>query len=133
MGIGVLTMDQVLRGAVDPQFGAPVHYYALIAFVALDFVFAAVAFFKPGIGLAVAGKWSLFRIILQIADVSQAHSYMFRYREFIDYLFNPMSSLSVSLGNPPGVPGAYIDLILLFELIIIIVWKKTPKASSNPN
>ena len=126
LGILLLDMDQVLRGAIDPMVGVPLHYYALIVFVVLDFVFAAVAFAKPVKGLTLAGGWSLLRIIIQIADLSQAHAYMFRYTQFADYLFNPMSSLSTSSGNPPGVPAVFIDLILLFELIVVILWKKGP-------
>ena len=125
LGIGILSMDQVLRGATDPMLnGIPVHYYALMLFVVLDFIFAGVAFAKPERGLALAGGWSLLRIILQLADLSQAHAYMFRYTQFADYLFNPASPLSTSLGNPPGVPAIFIDLILLFELVIVILWKK---------
>jgi len=126
LGIGILSMDQVLRGAIDPTAGVPLHYYALIVFVVLDFIFAGVAFAKPVKGLALAGGWSLLRIIIQIADLSQAHAYYFRYTQFADYLFNPMSSLSTSLGNPPGVPAVFIDLILLFELIVVILWKRSP-------
>lgn len=126
LGIGLLSLDQVLRGAVDPMVGVPLHYYALIVFVVLDFIFAGLAFAKPMKGLALAGGWSLLRIIIQIADLSQAHAYMFRYTQFADYLFNPMSSLSTSFGNPPGVPAVFIDLILLFELIVVILWKKGP-------
>jgi hypothetical protein len=131
LGIGILSMDQVLRGAIDPTSGVPLHYYALIVFVVLDFVFAGVAFAKPTKGLALAAGWSLLRIIIQLADLSQAHTYMFRYTQFADYLFNPTSSLSTSFGNPPGVPAIFIDLILLFELIIVMLWKKGSSSSKS--
>ena len=124
-------MDQALRGAIDAMVDIPLHYYALMVFVVLDFIFAGVAFAKPVKGLALAGGWSLLRIIIQIADLFQAHAYMMRYTQFADYLFNPMSSLSTSFGNPPGVPAVFLDPILLFELIVVILWMKGPSAATK--
>jgi hypothetical protein len=118
LGIVILALDQVLRGA-------PMHYYALIAFVIVDFAAAGLALAKPGkTAFTVAGGWAGLRILLQIADLSQAHLYQFRYTQFADYLFNPMSSLSSSLGNPLGIPGAAIDLIVILEIIVAaLAWK----------
>jgi hypothetical protein len=85
-GIVILSLDQVLRGA-------PTHYYALIAFVIIDLLATGFAFAKPGkTACIVAGGWAGLRILLQLADLSQAHLYKFRYTQFADYLFNPMSS-----------------------------------------
>ena len=117
LGIVILGLDQVLRGA-------PMHYYALVIFVIIDFVAAVFALVKPGkTALTVAGGWAGLRLLLQIADLSQAQVYQFTFTQFADYLFNPMSALSTSLGNPAGVPGAVIDLIVILEVIIVmLVW-----------
>lgn len=115
LGVIVLAVDQVLRGA-------PQHLYALVVFVIIDFILAGYVLAKPlKMSFTFAAVWSVIRIILQLADISQAHLYEFRYREFADYLFNPFSSWPTTLGNLPGVPSALIDLIVLFEIIVIIV------------
>lgn len=115
LGVIILALDQVLRGA-------PPHMYALALFVIIDFTLAGYLLAKPSrMSFTLAAASSLLRIILQVADVSQAHLYQFRYREFADYLFNPFSSWPATLGNPPGVPAALIDLILLFEVIVVAV------------
>jgi len=115
LGIVTLALDQVLRGA-------SMHYYALVIFVIIDFVAAGFALVKPGkTALTVAGGWAGLRILLQIADLSQAQVYQFTYTQFADYLFNPMSALSSSLGNPAGIPGAAIDLIVILEVIVVIL------------
>ena len=54
-----------------------------------------------------------------------------RYRDFADYLFNPVSSIATSAGNPMGVPGALIDLIILFELVVIVVAWSARSASQK--
>ncbi|MGA2971759.1 MAG: hypothetical protein ABSE39_03930 [Candidatus Bathyarchaeia archaeon] len=42
-----------------------------------------------------------------------------------------VSGLAVSLGNPPGVPGALIDLILALEIAVFAVaWKGRPVAGT---
>ena len=118
LGILILAFDRVLAES------APLHLYALVSFVAIDFLLAAVVLAKPSkmIFTATAG-WSILRIILQIADVSQVHQpgFEMRYREFADYLFNPVSSIGTSAGNPTGVPGALMDLTVLFEIIVIVI------------
>ena len=119
LGIAILGTDNVLRS------GAPMHYYALIVFVIVDFIVGAFVLTKgtrPALLVAIA--WSILRIVLQIADLSQASVYQFSsYAQFADYLFKPTSGMAVSLGNPPGVPGALIDLIIVFELAVIaIAW-----------
>lgn len=120
LGLLILGTDNVLRA------GAPAHYYALVAFVILDFaigIFVMTKHTKTGFSIAIA--WSLLRIILQFADITQASVYQFSsYGQFADYLFNPGSGLAVSLGNPPGIPAAPIDLILMLEIAVIAVaWK----------
>jgi hypothetical protein len=120
LGLTILGWDSVLRT------GAPVHYYALIGFVTVDIAIGAFVMTKPTkTAFTIAIAWSLLRIILQIADISQASAYQFAsYGQFADYLFNPASGLAVSLGNPPGVPAALIDLILILEIAVIAVASK---------
>ncbi len=120
LGIILLSLDSVLRS------GAPTHYYTLVLFVIVDIVIAIFVIAKSTpMGFTLALGWSLLRILLQVADVSQASVYQFSsYGQFADYLFNPTSSLSTSLGNPPGVPAALIDLILIFEVAVVaLAWK----------
>jgi hypothetical protein len=119
MGIGLLALDNVLRTAA-------LHYYVLIAFVIVDIAVAIYVLARPvKMTFWIAILWCIVRIILQFADLSQASVYQFSgYGQFADYLFNPVSNLSVSLGNPLGVPGLLIDIILILELAVIaIAWR----------
>ncbi len=121
LGIALLALDNVLRTY------AIVHYYALIAFVVVDITVGIYVLARPGkMVFLVAMIWCIVRIILQFADLSQASVYQFAsYGQFADYLFNPTSSVSVSFGNPPGVPGLLIDLILILEIAVIgIAWSR---------
>jgi hypothetical protein len=115
LGVIILALDQVLRGV-------PLHMYSLVVFVIIDFILAGYVLAKPSrMPFTLAAAWSLIRVVLQVADVSQAHLFQFRYREFADYLFNPFSSWPATLGNPPGVPATLIDLIVLSEIIVVAV------------
>ena len=110
LGIVILTADKILPLV-------PMHYYALIAFVIVDFVVAGFVFMKPSkMSFTLAAGWSLLRILIQIADVSQAHApgIGMRYTAFASYLFNPVGATPP---NTMGVPGALIDLIILLEII----------------
>jgi hypothetical protein len=120
LGIALLGLDNVLRTY------ATLHYYALIAFVVVDIAVGIYVVARPvKMVFSIAITWCIVRIILQFADLSQASAYQFSsYGQFADYLFNPASSLSVSFGNPLGVPGLLIDLILMLELAVIaITWR----------
>jgi len=120
LGIALLALDNVLRTF------ATLHYYALLAFVVVDIAVGIYVLARPvKMVFSIAIIWCVLRVILQFADVSQASVYRFSsYGQFADYLFNPASSLSVSFGNPPGVPGLLIDLTLILELAVIaIAWK----------
>jgi hypothetical protein len=120
LGIVLLALDNVLRTS------AILHYYSLVAFVIVDVAIGIYILARPGkMVLSIAIIWCVVRIILQFADLSQASVYQFSsYGQFADYLFNPTSSLSISLGNPAGVPGLLIDLILILELAVIaIAWR----------
>lgn len=116
-GIGILGLDQVL------QKYAPMHYYGLIVLVIIDLVVGFLLSAKPmRTYLTLAMVWSIVRIIIQIADVSQAQASGFSgYGQFAAYLFNPMSSVSVQLGNLPGIPAALIDLIILLDIVVAVV------------
>ncbi len=123
LGLAILSFDNVLRT------GAPAHFYTLVGFVILDFAVGILVVARPTkTAFSIVIGWCLLRIILQIADISQASVYQFSsYVQFADYLFNPASGLAVSLGNPPGVPAALIDLILALEIAVIAVaWKGRP-------
>ena len=120
LGIALLIEDNVLRT------GAVLHYYALITFVALDVMIGIAILAKPTMTtFSIAMGWVLLRIIVQFADLSQASVYQFaNYAQFADYLFNPASGVSASFGNPPGVPGTLIDIIVLSEIVVLaIAWK----------
>jgi len=128
LGLILLGLDNVLRT------GSPTHYLILILFVIVDFaigIFVVVKPIKSAFWIAVG--WNVLRITLQIADISQASTYQFsNYGQFADYLFNPASTISVSLGNPPGVPGFIIDLILILEaVVIVLVWRRRHELGAN--
>lgn len=118
LGLVILFTDQILRGATD-------HFYALIFFVIVDFVLSGLVIAKPGRTIfKLAAVWCALRIMLQLALISQAPLYQFTYAQFADYLFNPVSSLSSSLGNPTGIPGAVIDLLTALQVVTTAVaWK----------
>jgi len=109
LGIVILAADKILPLV-------PMHYYALVAFVIVDFVVAAFVFMKPSkMSFTLVAGWSLLRIVIQIADVSQASSVGIpSYADFASYLFNPIGATPP---NAMGVPGALIDLIILLEII----------------
>ena len=116
LGIVILALDTVLRA------GAPPHYYALIVFVISDFVLGALAFRTPKSMLVrLAIVWSVLRILIQLGDVYLAPMYQFTYAQFADYLFNPLSSLPASLGNPAGIPPIPIDLILIIDIAVLFM------------
>ncbi len=115
LGIVILALDQVLRS------GAPTHYYTLIGFVVIDFLLGALAFPMPrNLLVKLAVVWSVLRILIQLGDIIQGPVYQFTYAQFADYLFNPMSSLPASLGNPAGIPPIPIDLILIIDIAVLV-------------
>ncbi len=115
LGIVLLALDQVLRS------GAPTHYYALIGFVVIDFLLGGLAFPMPrSLLVRLAAVWSVLRILIQIGDIYLGPMFQFTYAQFADYLFNPLSSLPASLGNPPGIPPIPIDLILVIDIAVLI-------------
>jgi hypothetical protein len=116
LGALILTFDRILWET------APVHVYALIIFVIIDFAAGAFVFAKPlGMTFALAGVWSAARLVIQIGDILLGPSFGLAYVQFAGYLFNPAN---VNPPNPTGIPGALIDLILILEIIVIwVTWK----------
>ena len=115
LGIVILTLDSVLRTYVAQ------HYDALIGFVIIDFLVGALCFPMPQkLMLKVAAIWSTLRILIQLGDVMLAPMFQFTYAQFADYLFNPLSPLPASSGNPPGIPPVPIDLILICDIAILL-------------
>jgi len=103
LGAVIVVFDSVLREY------APLHFSALIIFVLVDFSLAALTFISPSKRtFTLAMVWSVLRITLLIADVQQGVSF--------NYLFNPFN---VVADNPPGIPGAVMDLMLLIQIIVI--------------
>jgi len=110
-GIIILSTDQILRESLGGQ-----HWYGLLAFVIIDFAVAAYVVSKPsGTSLMFSAVWSILRIVIQLADVATAPMSQMSYGDFANYLFNPTI---ITSPNPPGVPAALIDLILILEIVV---------------
>ena len=111
-GIIILSTDQILRESLGGQ-----HWYGLLAFVIIDFAVAAYVVSKPsGSSLTFGAVWSILRIVIQLADVATAPMSQMSYGDFANYLFNPTI---ITSPNPPGVPAALIDLILILEIVVV--------------
>jgi len=122
LGIGILATDQLIREALGGR-----HFYALIVLVIIDFVIAGYVFAKPSsTAFTAAAGWSLLRIIMQFADLYFAAEIGISYGDFANYLFNPTLT---SPPNPTGVPGAFIDLILVLELAVLAIALKARKSA----
>jgi len=70
--------------------------------------------------LKVAAVWVVVRIVIQVGDIYLGQMFQFTYSQFADYLFNPLSPVSGSLGNPTGIPAVPIDLILICDIIVLL-------------
>jgi hypothetical protein len=125
LGIALLGLDRILWESLAGR-----HAYALIAFVIVDFAVAAYVITKPGkMALTIAALWSAFRVVLQFANLYSANEMGLTYAQFATYLFNP---LIVQAGNPPGVPAALLDLIMLLEVIVVLMsWKGRSAAQTG--
>jgi hypothetical protein len=111
LGVVILSADQILRESLGGQ-----HWYGLLAFVIIDFAVAAYVLSKPsGASLTFGAVWSILRIVIQLADVATAPMSQMSYGDFANYLFNPTI---ITSPNPPGVPAALIDLILIMEIVV---------------
>lgn len=115
LGVVLLGLDQVVRTYASQ------HYDALILFVVIDFLVGTLAFPMPEkLMLKVAALWSALRILIQLSDVMLGPMFQFSYAQFADYLFNPVSPLPGSFGNPSGIPSVPIDLILLCDTAVLL-------------
>ena len=109
LGIIMLATDQILRDSLSGQ-----HWDALAVFVIIDLAVAVYVVVKRSrTGLTLGAAWSILRIIIQLADVVIAPTLQMSYGDFANYLFNPTL---ITSPNPPGVPAALIDLIIILEL-----------------
>ena len=117
LGIVLLGLDRILWESLSGS-----HAYTLIAFVTVDFALVAYVFAKPGkTALTAVAVWSALRILLQIANLYSANEIGLTYVQFANYLFNP---LILQAGNPPGVPAAPLDLIIILEAIAVLIsWR----------
>lgn len=113
LGVVLLSMDQIIW-----QF-MPSHAYALIIFVVIDFALAGLIVAKPSkLTFTLLVAWSVLRILLLVADVATNDNPA----SFANYLFNPTSH---DAPNPAGIPGLFIDLMVILELIVIwISWTR---------
>jgi hypothetical protein len=125
LGMVLLALDKALMGV-------QLHYYALVGFVIIDLIVGILALAKHTTGVArLAGAWAALRILIQIADISQAPNFQISYAGFADYLFNPLSSLPQTFGNMPGIPAVIIDLILIIDLIVLVMVFRAPKKTAS--
>jgi hypothetical protein len=112
LGVIILATDQILRTSLGG-----LHWYGLVGMVVVDFAVAIFVKMKPTrMGLTIAAAWAILRVLLQLGDVTSAPSLQMGYGDFANYLFNPTL---VTSPNPPGVPAALIDLIIILELIVV--------------
>ena len=118
LGVVLLVLDASLKEY------APTHEAALIAFIIVDLVLAGTVYTKPTkmvYGLVAA--WSILRIVIQIGDIMLAPSLGFGYADFANYLFNPLN-MNVGGDNPPGVPGAVLDRIVVLQIVTAyLAWR----------
>jgi len=125
LGIVILGTDRILWESLSGR-----HAYALIAFVIMDFAVATYIIAKADkTAFAVAAGWSAFRVVAQLANIYSAIEIGLTYAQFADYLFNPMV---IQPGNPPGVPAALLDLIIILEVIVVgVSWKGRSSAQAS--
>ena len=116
LGIVILATDRILW-----ESASGTHAYGLIVFVVLDLAVAVYVFAKPSkMSFTLAAAWAILRIVIQIGDVALAPQVGLGYADFANYLFNPTLTTAP---NPPGVPGALIDLIMILEIVVIgVAW-----------
>ena len=92
------------------------HAYGLVAFVFIDFIIALLLLTRPSkMAFTAAAAWSILRIVIQVADVYFGPIGV-SYGDFANYLFNPTI---VTAPNPPGIPAALIDLIIIMQVIVV--------------
>ena len=93
------------------------HAYGLVGFVIIDFIIALLLLSRPSkMAFTAAAAWSILRIVIQVADVYFGPAIGLSYSDFANYLFNPTI---VTAPNPPGIPAALIDLIIIIQVIVV--------------
>jgi hypothetical protein len=108
----ILATDKILWESVSVT-----HAYGLIAFVIIDFIIAVLLLTRPSnMAFTAAAAWSILRIVIQIADVYFGPAIGLSYGDFANYLFNPTI---VTAPNPPGIPAALLDLIIIMQVIVV--------------
>jgi len=124
--LGIVALLGVILLAVDASLKeyAPTHEGALIVFIIIDLILAGTVYFKPSkMIFGIVAAWSILRIILQIGDIALAPSMGFDYAGFANYLFNPLN-MNQGGDNAPGVPGVFLDLMILLQIITAyLAWK----------
>lgn len=135
--LGITALLGVVLLAVDPTLReyAPINEAALVVFIIIDLILAGIVYLKPSrttFNLVVG--WSILRIIMQIGDIAtlpflqgrsllQGPEPVFGYADFANYLFNPLNMNHFG-NNPPGVPGVFLDLMILLQIVTAyLAWK----------
>ena len=96
---------------------AGTHAYGLVGFVIIDFIIAVLLLTRPSkMAFTAAAAWSILRIVFQVADVYFGPAIGLSYGDFANYLFNPTM---MTAPNPPGIPAALIDLIIIIQVIVV--------------
>ena len=111
LGIGVLSLDQVLWKAAAAQ-----RAYPLIGFVIIDLVLAGLVFAKR-LGFSPVLIWSALRLTLNLGVITTLPPPA--YAAFASYLFNPADTQGVGAGNPAGIPAVPLDLMVITFVILI--------------
>ncbi len=127
LAIALLTQDNILWAV------AIIKAYALILFVVIDLAIAGLVYKGNKMGFTLALGWSILRITMQVGDVATAGQYGFMPHDFADYLFNPTASHPSNPSNPQGVPGIFLDAILIFEILTAVLAFKARSSSKRPS
>ena len=134
LGVVLLAVDPTLREY------APINEAALVVFIIIDFILAGIVYIKPRrVVFGLVAGWSILRIIMQIGDIAtlpflqgrnllQGPEPVFGYADFANYLFNPLNMNRFG-SNPPGVPGVFLDLMILLQIVTAYLAWKVRKAA----
>jgi len=128
LGIVILGTDRILWESLSGR-----HAYALAVFVVMDFAVSGYVVARAGkMTFTIAASWSAFRVVTQFANIYSASEIGLTYAQFATYLFNPMV---IQPGNPPGIPAALLDLIIILEVVVVgVAWngRSVAKKTADP-